>query len=57
MRTQYLAAIAIAVLAAGTGLAVHSVGSLSPQTQSTPAMRVADRLAASVDAFLPGSGG
>ena len=57
MRTQYRAAIAIAVLAAGTALAVHSRGSLPSQTQSTPAMQVADRLAASVDAFLLGSGG
>lgn len=54
MRIQYLPAIAIALLA-GTGLATHSVGSLP--LQSTPAMQVAGRLAASVDAFLLGSGG
>src|SRR5438874_533466 len=44
MRTEYLAVIAIVVLAAGTGLAVNSVGSLSPERQSAPAaMQVADR--------------
>jgi hypothetical protein len=31
MRIEYLAAIAIAAFAAGTGLAVHSVGSLPPR--------------------------
>ena len=35
MRIEYLAAIAI--VAAGAGLAVHSVGSLPPEKQSTPA--------------------
>ena len=37
MRIKYLAAIAIAALVAGAGLAVHSVGSLPPEKQSTPA--------------------
>ena len=37
MRTEYLAAIAIGAVVAGTGLAVHSVGSLPPEKQSTPA--------------------
>ena len=37
MRIEYLAAIAIAAVVAGTGLAVHSVGSLPPEKQSTPA--------------------
>ena len=36
MRIEYLAAIAIAAVVAGTGLAVHSVGSLPPEKQSTP---------------------
>jgi hypothetical protein len=58
MRTEYLAAIAIAVLAACTGLAVNSLGSLPPEKQSTPdATQVADRLAESVDTFLLRSGG
>lgn len=58
MRTEYLAVIAIVVLAAGTGLAVNSVGSLSPERQSAPAaMQVADRLAASVEPFLLQSSG
>ena len=58
MRTEYLAAIVIAVLAAGTGLAVNSVGSLPSENQSMPAaVQVADRLAESVDQFLPLSGG
>ena len=35
MRIEYLAAIVI--VAAGAGLAVHSVGSLPPEKQSTPA--------------------
>jgi len=35
MRIEYLAAIAI--VAAGAGLAVHSVGSLPPEKQPTPA--------------------
>jgi len=58
MRIKYLAAIAIAALAAGTGLAVHSVGSLPPEKQSTPATaQLATRLAESVDPFLLRSGG
>jgi hypothetical protein len=58
MRTEYLAAIAIAVLAACTGLAVNSLGSLPREKQSTPAATlVADRLAESVDPFLIRSGG
>jgi hypothetical protein len=59
MRTEYLAAIAIVVvLAAGTGLAVNSVGSLPLEKQSTPAAtQVADRLAVSVDPFLVRSSG
>ena len=56
MRTEYLAAIVIAVLAAG--LAVNSVGPLPPKKQSTPAaVQAADRLAQSVDPFLLRSGG
>jgi hypothetical protein len=51
MRIEYLAAIAIAAFVAGTGLAVHSVGSLPPEMQSTPA-QLATRLAESVDPFL-----
>ena len=58
MRTKYLAAIAIAVLAACTGLAVTYVGSLHRDMQSTPAtMQVADRLAGSLDPYLMRSGG
>ena len=58
MRIEYLAAIAIAAVAAGTGLAVHSVGSLPPGKQSTPAAaQLATLLAESVDPFLPRSGG
>jgi hypothetical protein len=56
MRTEYLAAIVIAVLAAGTGLAVNSAGSLSSQQQSTPAAAQL-ALAASVDPFVLRSGG
>jgi len=57
MRIEYLAAIAIA-LAAGTGLAVRSVGSLPPEKQSTPAAaQLATRLAESVEPFLLRSGG
>ena len=37
MRNKDLAAIAIVAIAAGAGLAVHSVGSLPPEKQSTPA--------------------
>ena len=55
MRIEYLAAIAI--VAAGVGLAVHSVGSL-PEKQSTPAAaQLATVLAESVDPFLHRSGG
>ena len=56
MRIEYLAAIAIAV--AGTGLALHSVGSLPPERQSAhAAAKVATLLAQSVDPFLLRSGG
>ena len=55
MRIEYLAAIAIAAFVAG-GLAVHSVGSLPPEKQSTPpAAQLA--LAESVDPFLHRSSG
>ena len=58
MRIKYLAAIAIAAVTAGAGLAVHSVGSLPPEKQSTPAVtQLATLLAESVDPFLPRSGG
>jgi hypothetical protein len=59
MRIKYLAAIAIAAVVAGTGLAVHSVGSLPPEKQSTPAAaaQLAILLAESVDPFLHRSGG
>ncbi len=57
MRIEYLSAIMIAVLAAGTWLAVNSIGSLPSEKQSTPNTQVADRLAASVDPFLLRSGG
>jgi hypothetical protein len=58
MRTKYLAAIAIAVLAACTGLAVISLGSLPPEKQSTPtATQMADRLAQSLDRLLMRSSG
>ena len=57
MRTKYLAAIAIAVLAC-SGLVVNSVGSLHREKQSTPgANQVADRLAGSLDPYLIRSGG
>jgi hypothetical protein len=57
MRIEFLAAIAI-VAAAGAGLAVHSVGSLPPEKQSTPAAaQLATLLAESVDPFLHRSGG
>ena len=50
MRTEYLAAIAIVVLAASAALAMNS--------QSTPvATQVADRLAVSADPFLVRSSG
>jgi hypothetical protein len=53
MRTEYLAAVAIAVLIACTGLAANSLGSLPTEKQSMPvATQVADRLALSVDPFL-----
>ena len=56
MRIEYLAAIAIVAVAAGA--AVHSVGSLPPERQSTPAAaQLATVLAASVDPFLHRSGG
>jgi len=56
MRIEYLAAIVI--VAAGAGLAVHSVGSLPPEKQSTPAAaQLATVLAESVDPFLHRSGG
>ena len=54
MRIKYLPAIAIAAFVAG--LAVHSVGSLPPEKQSTPAAAQL-ALAESVDPFLHWSGG
>jgi hypothetical protein len=58
MRIEYFAAIAIAAFAVGTGLAVHSVGSLPPEKQSTPAAaQLATVLAESVDPFLHRPGG
>lgn len=58
MRIKYLAAIAIAAVVAGTGLAIHSVGSPPPEKQSTPAAaHLATLLAESVDPFLHRSGG
>jgi hypothetical protein len=59
MRIKYLAVIAIvAVAAGGAGLPVHSVGSLLPEKQSTPAAtQLAALLAESVDPFLHRSGG
>ena len=58
MRIEHLAAIAIAAFVAGTGLVIHSVGSLSPEKQSTPAAaQLATLLADSVDPFLRQSGG
>ena len=56
MRTEYFAAIVIAVLAAGTGLAVNSGGSLSSEQQSTPATAQL-ALAESVHPFALRSGG
>jgi hypothetical protein len=56
MRTEYLAAIVIAVLAAGTGLTVTSLGSLPSEKQSTPAAAQL-ALAQSVDPFFLRSGG
>jgi hypothetical protein len=56
MRIEYLAAIAI--VAVGVGLAVHSVGSLPPEKQPMPAAtQLATLLAESVDPFLHRSGG
>ena len=58
MRIEYFAAIAIVAVAAGAGLAVHSIGSLPPEKQSTPAAaQMASVLAESVDPFLRRSGG
>ena len=57
MRIEYLAAIAIAAVVAGTGLAVHSVGSLPPEKQSTPVAAQLAPLAESVDPFLHRTGG
>ena len=58
MRIEYLAAVAIVAVAAGAGLAVHSVGSLPPEKQSMPAAaQLATVLAESVDPFLHRSGG
>jgi hypothetical protein len=54
MMIEYLAAIAIAAFVAG--LAVHSVGSLPPGEQSTPAAAQL-ALAESVDPFLRRTGG
>jgi hypothetical protein len=55
---RYPAAIAIAAFVAGAGLAVHSVGSLPLEKQSTPTTtQLAARLAQSVDPFLLQSGG
>jgi hypothetical protein len=57
MRIEYLAAIAIAAVVAGTGLTLHSVGSLSPEKLSTPATaQLATLLVESVDPFLLRSG-
>ena len=51
MRIEYLAASAIVAVAAG--VAIHSVGSLPPEKQSTPAAtQLATLLAESVDPFL-----
>jgi hypothetical protein len=56
MRIEYLAAIAIAAFVAG-GLAVHSVGSLPPEKQSTPAAaQLATLLVDSVDPLLRSGG-
>src|SRR2546430_14778468 len=54
MRIEYLAAIAI--VAAGAGLAVLSVGSLPPEKQSTPAAtQLATLLAEAAGPLLPRS--
>ena len=55
MRNKHVAAIAIAAFAAGIGPAVHYVGSLPPEKQSTPA-QLATVLAESLDPFLLRSG-
>ena len=58
MKIEYLAAVAITAIVAGTGLAVHSIGSLPPEKQSTPAAaQLATLLAESVDPFLRRSDG
>ena len=58
MRLEYLAAIAIAALVAGAGLAVHSASSSPLEKQSTPsAAQLANRLAKAVDPFLLRSDG
>ena len=58
MRTEYLAAVAIAALVACTGLAASSLRSLPTEKQSMPAAtQIADRLAVSVDPFLMRSSG
>jgi len=58
MRTEYLAAIVIAVLASSTALAVDAVGTRPSEKQFIPgAVQVAERLAASVDPFLLRLGG
>ena len=58
MRMGYLAAVAIAAIVVSSGLAVHSVDSLPPETQAAPAAsQVATSLAESVDPFLYRSGG
>jgi len=57
MRIEYLAAVAIVAVVAGAGLAVHSVGSLPPEKQSTPAAaQLATVLAESVDPLLRSGG-
>lgn len=54
MRIEYLAAIAVAAFVVG-GLEVHSLGSLPPEKQSTPAAaQLATLLAESVDPFFFG---
>ena len=50
--------VAIAIVVAGAGLAVYSVGSLSPEKRSAPTVtQLEARLAQSVDPFLLQSGG
>jgi len=56
MRIEYLTAIAIVAFIAGTGLAVHPVGSLPLEKLSAPASAQLV-LAESVDPFLPPSDG